>query len=85
VHPTEENAFLKVSAQFSFWAGIVFAVVCGSYGLYGLSTLGSGLTDVERSDALGFSMFWLFLATIGAVMAYVSWLIYKGRLGKPDE
>jgi hypothetical protein len=76
---------LKVTAQFSFWAGLVFAVACGSYGLYGLSTLGSGLTEVERSDALGFSLFWLFLAAIGASMAWVSRRIVKGRWGKLDE
>jgi hypothetical protein len=76
---------LKVTAQFSFWAGLVFAVACGSYGLYGLSTLGSGLSDVERSDALGFSLFFLFLAAVGASMALVSRLILTGRLGKLDE
>jgi hypothetical protein len=76
---------LKVTAQFSFWAGLVFAVMCGAYGLYGRSTLDAGLSDVRRSDALGFSLFWLFLAAIGASMAYVSRLILKGRLGKLDK
>ncbi len=76
---------MKISAQLSFWAGIVFAVVCGAYGFYGLSTLEAGLTDEQHSERLGFALFWLFLAAIGATMAFVSRLILQGRMGPVDD
>jgi uncharacterized membrane protein YhaH (DUF805 family) len=77
---------LKVSAQFSFWGGIVFAIACGAYGLYGLSTTAeAGLTEAQHSERLGFALFWMFLAAIGAVMAFVSRLMIQGRLGALDD
>jgi hypothetical protein len=76
---------LKISAQFSFWAGLVFAVVCGAYGFYGLSTLDADVSAQEHSDVVGFALFWLFLAAVGAAMAIVSRLILQGRFGKSDE
>ena len=76
---------MKISAQFSFWAAVVFAVVCGAYGLYGLSTLDANVSAEQRSDVVGFALFWLFLAAVGATMAIVSRLILQGRIGKSDE
>ena len=76
---------MKISAHFSFWAGLVFAVVCGAYAFYGLSTLDAGLSEQQRSDGIGFALFWLFLAAVGAAMAIVSRLMLQGRIGKSDE
>ena len=76
---------MKVSAHFAFWGGIVFAVVCGGYGLYGLSMLDAGMTDVERADGRGFAMFFLFLGAIGAAMSLVSWLMLRGKMRLPEE
>ena len=71
---------MKISAQFAFWGGIVFAVVCGGYGLYGLSMLDADMTDVQRADGRGFALFFLFLGAIGAVTAFVSWLMIRGKI-----
>ena len=76
---------MKISAQFAFWGGIVFAVVCGGYGLYGLSMLDAGMTDAQRADGRGFAMFFLFLGAIGAVMAFVSWLMLRGKIRLSDD
>lgn len=50
---------MKVSAHFAFWGGIVFAIVCGGYGLYGLTMMDAGMTEVQRADGRGFAMFFL--------------------------
>jgi hypothetical protein len=76
---------VKISAQFAFWGGIVFTVICGGYGLYGLSMIHTGMTDVERADGRGFAMFFLFLAAIGAATALVSWLMIRGKIRLPDD
>jgi len=82
-HPS--GITLKISAQFSFWAAVVFAAVCGAYALYGLSTLDADVSGQQRSDTVGFALFWLFLAAVGVAMAIVSRLILRGRIGKSGE
>ena len=76
---------MKISAQFAFWGGIVFAVVCGGYGLYGLTMLDASMTDVQRTDGRGFAMFFLFMGAIGAVGAFLSWLMLRGKIRLPDD
>ena len=77
---------MRISAQFALWAGIVFAIVCGGYGLYGLSMLDdAGMTDVQRADGRGFALFFLLLGAIGAAAALVSWLMLRGKIRLPDD
>ena len=76
---------MKVSAHFAFWGGIVFAIVCGGYGLYGLTMMDAGMTEVQRADGRGFAMFFLFLGAIGVAMAFISWLMLRGKMHMPDE
>jgi hypothetical protein len=76
---------LKVTAHFAFWGGIVFAIVCGAYGVYGLSMLDPAMTEVERADGRGFALFFLFMGAIGAAMALVSWLMLRGKMRLPEE
>jgi hypothetical protein len=83
--PTIASSHLKVSAHFAFWGGIVFAVACGAYGVYGLAMLDASMTDVERADGRGFAIFFLFMGAIGATMALISWLMLRGKIRLPEE
>jgi hypothetical protein len=76
---------MKISAHFSLWAGVAFALFASAYGLYGLYSVNSGMGAVDLADAHGFAMFWFFLAAIGAVMAGVSWAMLRGRFGRLDD
>jgi hypothetical protein len=63
----------------------VFAVLCGGYGLFGLSMIDASMSDAERADGRGYALFFLFMAAIGAVMAVVSWLMLRGKIHVPDD
>ena len=76
---------MRITAHFAFWGGIVFAVLCGAYGLFGLSMLDASMSDAERADGRGFALFFLFMAAIGAAMAFVSWLMLRGKMHVPDD
>ncbi|MEO8751256.1 MAG: hypothetical protein ABI624_01120 [Casimicrobiaceae bacterium] len=76
---------MRISAQFAFWGGVVFAVLCWSYAVYGLTSLDASMTETERADGRGFAMFFVFLGAIGAVMAAVSWLMLRGKIRVPDD
>ena len=72
---------MKISAQITLWAGIVFALVCFGVAIKGFSSLGE-ITDAKvLADAKGFAFFWTFLGVIGAVFAGVSWWIIKTDKG----
>ncbi len=75
---------MKISAQFSFWAGLLFMVIAFSYATWGLSQIHPDMTPVEVGDAHGFAMFWYFLGAVSGLMALVSWLMLKGKLGAID-
>lgn len=72
---------MKISAQFSLWAAIIFAVLCLGYGLNGLWHISELSDETARSDARGFAMFWLFLGAISVVAAIVSWWMVKNDPG----
>jgi hypothetical protein len=76
---------MKFSAQFSFYAGLVFAVLAASYATYGLASIHPDMSAAEVSDAKGFAFFFYFLGSIGALLALVSWLTLRGRLGPLDR
>jgi len=69
---------MKISAQFSMWGSVVFALFCLGYAFAGFSSMDAMADDATRADARGFALFWLFLGTIGIVMAIVSWRMVKG-------
>ena len=72
---------MKISAQITLWAGIVFALVCFAVAIKGFSSLGE-ITDVKLlSDARGFAFFWAFLGIVGAVFAGVSWWMIRTDKG----
>ena len=76
---------MKISAQFSFYAGLVFAVLAASYATFGLASIHPDMTAAQVSVAHGFAMFFYFLAAVCAAMAFVSWLMLKGRFGQLDQ
>jgi NADH:ubiquinone oxidoreductase subunit 5 (subunit L)/multisubunit Na+/H+ antiporter MnhA subunit len=69
---------MKISAQFSMWGSVVFALFCLGYAFAGFSSMDAMADDATRADARGFALFWLFLGAIGIVMAIVSWRMVKG-------
>ena len=72
---------MKISAKFTFFAGIVFALFAFTYALVGGFSTDAGVSATELADARGYIFFWAFLGCFGVLMAVLSWLIIKGRLG----
>lgn len=76
---------MKISAQFAFWASLVFAVVCVAYAGFGFSSIDASMSDEVRDASRGYAWFWLFLGTVASVTAAISWLMLRGKLGRLDE
>jgi hypothetical protein len=72
---------MKVTALMSFWGALVFGVVCLGVGLDGLWSLDALSDEALRADARGFAWFWLFLASIALLIAVLSGLMARGKLG----
>ena len=68
---------MKISAQFAFWAGLVFAVLCIGFAVNGFSQIDAMADEAARSDARGFAYFFLFLGAVAAASAVVSWWIIR--------
>jgi len=76
---------MKITAQFAFWASLVFALLCIAYAGFGFSSIDASMSDAAREDARGFAWFWMFLGGIGAAFSIVSWLMLRGTFGPLDE
>jgi hypothetical protein len=76
---------MKLSAQMTFWMSLAFATFCIVYGVDGYLSAQDMAAGAERDDANGYVWFWLFLGTIGIILAVVSWLMVKGRIAYPSE
>lgn len=76
---------MKVTAQFAFWASVVFAILCIAYAGFGFSSIDASMSDTAREDSRGYAWFWLFLGGIGIASAAASWLMLRGKLGSLDE
>ncbi len=76
---------MKLSAQFTFWASLVFAIACLAYGAFGFSSIDASMSDAARDDSRGYAWFWTILGGIGGISAIVSWLVIQGRLGTSGE
>jgi hypothetical protein len=68
---------MKLSAQMTLYASIVFALLCLGYAAYGWIQLGAMPAGQERDDAHGFVYFWGFLGLIGAGSAWISWKMVR--------
>ncbi|MEO8485055.1 MAG: hypothetical protein ABI585_01840 [Betaproteobacteria bacterium] len=76
---------MKLSAQMTFWASLVFALVCIAYGGFGFSRIDASMSDALREEARGFAWFWMFLGCVGALFAILAWLMEHGKFGPLDE
>jgi hypothetical protein len=76
---------MKVTAQFAMWASIVFAILCGSVGLNGLSKIDAMADEAGRADARGYALFWLFLAAVAVASALASWWMARRADDDPPE
>ena len=75
---------MKISAQFSMWASIVFALAAFGVAFNGLSEIDA--VDVAvRADARGYAYFWLFLGAVAAACGVVSWWIAKREDANPSD
>jgi hypothetical protein len=75
---------MKLSLQLLFWLSLVFAGACIAYAGFGFSSIDAGADAQIVADSRGYAWFWLFLGSIGIVLAVVSWLMTKGKLGGTD-
>jgi hypothetical protein len=75
---------MKVTAQFSFWASVVFAILCIAYAGFGFSSIDASMTDATREASRGYAWFWLFMGGVGIASAAGSWLMLSGKLGPLD-
>ncbi len=76
---------MKVSAQFTFWASVVFAIGCIAYAGFGFSSFDASMPPGVREDSRGYVWFWLFMGGVGIATAIVSWLMLRGTIRMPDE
>ena len=76
---------MKISAQFAFWAGLVFAVLCIGFAINGFSQIDAMADEAARSDARGFAYFFLFLGAVALVSAIVSWRIIRRETANPSD
>lgn len=71
---------MRISAQMSLVAGIVFALVCFGVAINGFLSMAEMTDPVQLADARGFAGFWSFLGVVGATMAAVSlWMLRTAR------
>ena len=75
---------MKLSAQLVLWLSLIFAGVCIAYAGFGFSSIDASGDPQIVADSRGYAWFWLFLGGIGLLMAALSWLMVKGRLGGDD-
>ena len=68
---------MKITAQLSLWASLVFAAVCLYVGFSGLSQLDAIADAATLGDGRGYAFFWLFLGTIGVATALASWWMIR--------
>jgi hypothetical protein len=76
---------VKLSLQLLFWLSLVFAGACIAYAGFGFSSIDVNADPQLVEDGRGYAWFWFFLGGIGAVMAVLSWLMIKGKLGEIDR
>jgi hypothetical protein len=72
---------MKISAQVSLWMAVALAIFCLGYAFTAFSSIDSNTTDELRDATRGFGYFWLFLGGVATVIALISWLMAKGKLG----
>lgn len=48
---------MKISAQFTFWASLLFAVGCIAYAGFGFSSIDASMTEAVRDAARGYAWF----------------------------
>jgi hypothetical protein len=78
------HSSMKLSAQLVLWLSLAFAVACIAYAGFGFSSIDVGTDPQVAADSRGYAWFWLFLGGIGVVMAGISWLMVKGRMGRDE-
>jgi hypothetical protein len=76
---------MKISAQFTLWSSLVFAIVCLSIGFDGLWSADAVADQAVRPDARGFAYFWLFLGAIALACALASWWIVRRESENPSD
>ena len=57
---------MKLSAQFTFWMGILFTLFSGVMAFNNLFPAAAGATEAELAAAPGYAIFWLFFAAFGS-------------------
>ncbi|HEY1325560.1 MAG TPA: hypothetical protein VGI14_01390 [Casimicrobiaceae bacterium] len=72
---------MKLGAQMTMWAALVFGAICAAAGAHGLWSLGAIADESARADARGFAWFWLFLASIALVTALLARAMARGKAG----
>ncbi|HKU85296.1 MAG TPA: hypothetical protein VJV77_03065 [Casimicrobiaceae bacterium] len=75
---------MKISAQFSMWASVVFALACFGVAFNGLSEI-DVVDAAARADARGYAYFWLFLGAVATACGVVSWWIAKREDANPSD
>lgn len=76
---------MKITAQISLWMAIALAIFCLGYAYTAFSSIESSATNELREAASGYAYFWLFLGVVAIVIALVSWLMAKGKLGGMND
>lgn len=76
---------MRLSLQLMFWFSLVFASLCIAYAGFGFSSIEANADPQLVEDSRGYAWFWLFLGSIGVVLAFVSWRLTKEKQGSTDD
>ena len=76
---------MKITAQATMVLAAIFAVICLSVAITGLSSLGHIADPVRLADAKGFAWFWMFLAAVAAAFGLMAWWMASTQPDTEDD
>ncbi len=72
-----------ISVQVSIILAVIFAVACFSVAITGFTSLGELADPKQRSDAVGFAWFWVFLGMIAVAFGAIG--VWIAKTYREDE
>ena len=68
---------MRMSAQMTLVAAVIFAIACFGVAITGFAALGDMTDTTLAADSRGYAWFWTFLGLIAVAFAAVSWWMIR--------
>jgi hypothetical protein len=68
---------MKLSAQMTLVAALIFAVICFGAAITAFAALADITDSTQLADSRGYAWFWTFLGVVAAAFAAVSWWMIR--------